>query len=216
MKTYGGVDVYIHVFLTSALVGCEWSASRPGRFTSAERAPDTQWIGGWVGLRAVCTAWKEEKSCPYRDSNPDPYADDQPIAQSLHRLRYPGFNIVHVLVLMDVVSGGWKCFHDVIHSLRNLSHACLCCRATRNLWLHNAPSYQLFMFHWNSLSRSFNEAVRFITRRRRELVAPYWITQCSSHAWKMSSLTLTFLLSQPQLEQSVPVVWWILVFLRFY
>jgi hypothetical protein len=33
MKAYGGVDIYIHVFLTSALVGGEWSASRPGRFT---------------------------------------------------------------------------------------------------------------------------------------------------------------------------------------
>jgi hypothetical protein len=33
MKTYGGVDVQTHVFLTSALVGGEWSASRPGRVT---------------------------------------------------------------------------------------------------------------------------------------------------------------------------------------
>jgi hypothetical protein len=33
MKAYGGVDVYIHIFLTSALVGGEWSTSRPGRFT---------------------------------------------------------------------------------------------------------------------------------------------------------------------------------------
>jgi hypothetical protein len=33
MKTYGGVDVHIHIFLTSALVGGEWSASRPCRFT---------------------------------------------------------------------------------------------------------------------------------------------------------------------------------------
>jgi hypothetical protein len=32
MKTYGGVYVYIHVFLTSALVGGEWSASHPYRF----------------------------------------------------------------------------------------------------------------------------------------------------------------------------------------
>jgi hypothetical protein len=31
MKTYGGVDVYIHVFLTSALIRGEWSASRCGR-----------------------------------------------------------------------------------------------------------------------------------------------------------------------------------------
>jgi hypothetical protein len=33
------VDVHIHVFLTSALVGNEWSASRSCRFTPGERAP---------------------------------------------------------------------------------------------------------------------------------------------------------------------------------
>jgi hypothetical protein len=38
MKTYGGADVEIHVFLISALVGGEWSASRPGRFTAGEKA----------------------------------------------------------------------------------------------------------------------------------------------------------------------------------
>jgi hypothetical protein len=46
MKTYGGVDVQIHIFLTSALVGGEWSVSRPGRFT-----PGTQYIGGRVDPR---------------------------------------------------------------------------------------------------------------------------------------------------------------------
>jgi hypothetical protein len=43
MKAYGGADVYIHIFLTSVLVGGEWSASRTGHFT-----PCTHWIGGWV------------------------------------------------------------------------------------------------------------------------------------------------------------------------
>jgi hypothetical protein len=47
-----GVDVQIHIFLTSALVRGEWSTSRPGRFTPGEKAPGTHWIGGWVGLRA--------------------------------------------------------------------------------------------------------------------------------------------------------------------
>jgi hypothetical protein len=42
----------IHIFLTSALVGGEWSASRPGRFTPAERAPVTHGVGGWVDPRA--------------------------------------------------------------------------------------------------------------------------------------------------------------------
>jgi hypothetical protein len=32
MKAYGGVDIWIYIFLTSALAGDEWSASRPGRF----------------------------------------------------------------------------------------------------------------------------------------------------------------------------------------
>jgi hypothetical protein len=53
MKAYGGVDVQIHIFLTSTLVGGEWSASRPGRFfTPGRKAPCIHWIGGWVGPRA--------------------------------------------------------------------------------------------------------------------------------------------------------------------
>jgi hypothetical protein len=47
MKAYGGVDIWIHIFLTSALVGEEWSASRPGRFT-----PGTHCTGGCVSPRA--------------------------------------------------------------------------------------------------------------------------------------------------------------------
>jgi hypothetical protein len=52
MKVCGGVDVWIHISLTSALVGGEWSTSCPGHFTPGERAPSTLWIGGWVDLRA--------------------------------------------------------------------------------------------------------------------------------------------------------------------
>jgi hypothetical protein len=46
MKTYGGMGVEIHVFLTSTLVGGEWSASRPGRFTRGKIVPGDHWIGG--------------------------------------------------------------------------------------------------------------------------------------------------------------------------
>jgi hypothetical protein len=52
MKAYGGLDVYIHVFLTSALVGGEWSGLRPGCFVSGEGASGTHWIGSWVDPRA--------------------------------------------------------------------------------------------------------------------------------------------------------------------
>jgi hypothetical protein len=39
MKTYGGVNVYIHAFLTSTIVGVEWSVSLPGRFTPEKDLP---------------------------------------------------------------------------------------------------------------------------------------------------------------------------------
>jgi hypothetical protein len=68
MKTYGGVDVQIQIFLTMALVRDEWSASRPGRFTSGVRAPGTHWIGGWVGLRPSLDVEKR-KFWPYWASN---------------------------------------------------------------------------------------------------------------------------------------------------
>jgi hypothetical protein len=64
MKTYGGVDVQIHVFLTSAQVGGEWSASRPCRFTPGERAPSTHWIGGWVGPRTSLDDVEKRKILP--------------------------------------------------------------------------------------------------------------------------------------------------------
>jgi hypothetical protein len=38
----GGVDVQIHILLTSTLVGNVWSASRPGRFDTGDKAPCIQ------------------------------------------------------------------------------------------------------------------------------------------------------------------------------
>jgi hypothetical protein len=61
MKAYGGVGVLIHVFLTSSLVGGEWSASRPGCFTPVEKPLGTHWRGGWVGPRVVLDKLEERK-----------------------------------------------------------------------------------------------------------------------------------------------------------
>jgi hypothetical protein len=96
MKTYGGLDVYIHVFLTSALAGGDWSASRPGRFTPGERpAPRTRWIGGWLNPRSGLDDVKKRKfltllgpelrplGCPAR-------------SQSLYRLCYFGSYYLYV------------------------------------------------------------------------------------------------------------------------
>jgi hypothetical protein len=67
--------------LTSALDGGEWSASRLGPFTPMERAPGTNWIGGWVGPRAVLDAVVKRKiRSSHRESNSrTPIV--QPIAQ---------------------------------------------------------------------------------------------------------------------------------------
>jgi hypothetical protein len=58
-------------FLNSVLVEGEWSASRPGRFTSRERAVDAHWIGDWVA-EPVWKSRRSSNSLPYWDSNSDP------------------------------------------------------------------------------------------------------------------------------------------------
>jgi hypothetical protein len=69
MKTYGGVEVQLHAFLTSPLHGGEWSASHICHFTPEERDPGTHMIGGWVGPRAGLDAVVKRKKnpCPCRE-----------------------------------------------------------------------------------------------------------------------------------------------------
>jgi len=56
--------------LASMLDGGEWSASCLSCFTSRERAPATQWIGGWVGPRAsMDMVVKRKIPSLYQDSN---------------------------------------------------------------------------------------------------------------------------------------------------
>jgi hypothetical protein len=70
-------------FLTSALDGGEWWASRPGRFT-----PGAHWIGGWVGTRAGLHAMeKRNTSCPCPESNPSPACSLVAIRTELSRKR---------------------------------------------------------------------------------------------------------------------------------
>jgi hypothetical protein len=85
MKSYWGVEVQLHAFLTSALDEGEWSASGPGRFNPRERAPGTHWVRIWVGPRAVLDTVMKRKihSCRRESSPRTPII--QPIAQ-----RYTG------------------------------------------------------------------------------------------------------------------------------
>jgi hypothetical protein len=103
IKTYGEMDVYPHVFLTSALAKGEWSTSRPGRFTPGERAPGSHWIGGWedptIGLndvkrRKILLLLRLELQILGRPAR----------TQSLYRLSYPSseFEKVYLRILIQV------------------------------------------------------------------------------------------------------------------
>jgi hypothetical protein len=48
----------------SVLVGGEWSASGPGRFTLGEKAAGTHWIGGWMGPRTGLDDVEKRKFLP--------------------------------------------------------------------------------------------------------------------------------------------------------
>jgi hypothetical protein len=48
-------------FLTSAVGGGEWSASRLGRFTPGERAPAIHLLESWVGLEAGLEVLEKRK-----------------------------------------------------------------------------------------------------------------------------------------------------------
>jgi hypothetical protein len=84
MKAYGGVDVYINIYFTSALAGGEWSASRPCRFTRG-----THWIGGWVDRRAGLDDLERRKFFTLLGLELR-HLGRLARSQSLYRLSYPG------------------------------------------------------------------------------------------------------------------------------
>jgi hypothetical protein len=63
VKVYWGSGIIAPLHsLISALDRSEWSASRLGCFTPRETAPDTHWIGSWVGPRADLDAMVKRKN----------------------------------------------------------------------------------------------------------------------------------------------------------
>jgi hypothetical protein len=73
--------------MTSTLVGGEWPASHPCRFTPAERALGTHWIGGWVDPRANLEDLENRKFLPPSGLELRPLSRPER-SQSLYRLRY--------------------------------------------------------------------------------------------------------------------------------
>jgi hypothetical protein len=81
-RRWGGEEYNSYSFLTSALDGGEWSASRPGRaFTPGEWTPGLHCTGGWVGPRAgLDTKARGKILCPCRGLNPG-----RPVVQTIVR-----------------------------------------------------------------------------------------------------------------------------------
>jgi hypothetical protein len=100
MTAYGGVDVYIHIFLTSALVGVEWSASRLGPFNPGDRALGTHLIE-CLGPRTGLDDMEERKVLPLPELGLHPLCRPAR-SHSLYRLRYPGsvFSIIYMKIML--------------------------------------------------------------------------------------------------------------------
>jgi hypothetical protein len=76
----GGIDSSCS-FLTSALNGGEWSASRPGHALPPGNDPSAHCTGSWVGPRvSLDTEVRGKILCPCRGSNLD-----RPVVQSVVR-----------------------------------------------------------------------------------------------------------------------------------
>jgi hypothetical protein len=70
-RFWGGGGI-TYSFLTSALEGGEWSASRPGRALPPGKGPPVPFDRRWVDPRADLDAEARRKIlCPCRGSNPD-------------------------------------------------------------------------------------------------------------------------------------------------
>jgi hypothetical protein len=89
MKAYGGVDLLIHIFLTSALVGGEWSSTRLCSYTPIERVPGTHLIGGWFVPRSGLDDVEMRKFLTLPELKLRTLGHPAR-SQSLYRLRYPG------------------------------------------------------------------------------------------------------------------------------
>jgi hypothetical protein len=90
MKMYGGVDVYIHILLTSTIAGGELSASCPSHLHPGKsswypldrRMGEHQNRSGYMERRKIMSHW---------DSNPDPLVA-QPIASHFTNCTIPPHN----------------------------------------------------------------------------------------------------------------------------
>jgi hypothetical protein len=112
MKTWGSGGI-APPFLTSALDGGEWSASRPCRFT-----PGTHWIGGWVSPRIGLDGEEKRIIEHCRESNPGRPARSYPFVLQ-------GWDNVTVSLLTVLTISEFELlptFHNIIILYKNYPH----------------------------------------------------------------------------------------------
>jgi hypothetical protein len=89
----------VPLFLTSALDGSEWSASRSDRFTPREGARTTHWMAPRGGLNSV---EKIKISCQARELNSGHPAH----SLSVYRLRYPSSLLFLYTLYPAIINNG--------------------------------------------------------------------------------------------------------------
>jgi len=95
MKMYGGRELQLHAFLTSALDVGKWSASCPGHFTPRKRALNTHLPRASLDM---VVKWNIPAHTRYQTS------DIQPTAKSLYWLSYHEKILIFHWILFTTIS----------------------------------------------------------------------------------------------------------------
>jgi hypothetical protein len=99
-------------------VGGEWSASRPGRFTSGETAPGTHWIGDWVSPRDRLDDVEKRKFLTVLGLEPRTHCRPAH-SQSLYRLRYNSLNVF--IIFLNVGSRNRAVLGHYLQGLKHVT-----------------------------------------------------------------------------------------------
>jgi hypothetical protein len=84
-------------------------------FYPGERAPDTHFLGGWMGSRTSLDIVENRKTLPLSGLDLRPL-DRSACSQSLYRLRYPNFCVVYILQkLVTHISVTYNLIYDFIY-----------------------------------------------------------------------------------------------------
>jgi hypothetical protein len=168
MKTYEGVDICIHVFLSSALFGGEWSASLPGCFTPRKEPQGTHWTGSCMGPRTGLENAKRRKILPLPGLEIRGFgrpARSQPLSRLRFITRHLQSGESHYLPISCNTS--IKCIYNNIFNIW-----CLRIRT----WSESPPQY---------LQVTARNTITFLQCRRNILLPvisiPLWYEQTSSN-----------------------------------